>query len=373
MPQSPLQRLNTLGQSIWLDYIRRDLLNSGELATLIAQDVVCGMTSNPAIFERGISGSSDYDAEIAALARAGADAQTIYEALTQHDVQRAADIFRPVYDATDGRDGYVSLEVDPRIAHDAQGTIVQARRLWQALDRPNVMIKVPATRAGLVAIRQLVGDGINVNVTLLFGLTRYREVARAYIDAVEARLHAGLPVARLQSVASFFVSRIDTLVDSRLAACGAASIPALQRTRDLTGQVAIASARLAYQIYREMFCGADFRVLAARGASTQRLLWASTSTKAAGSSDVKYVDALIGSDTVNTVPLETLHAYRDHGDPQPRLEHDVQASRAVLDALPALGIDIDAIAQQLEDEGVAKFITPFEALIATLDRRLGIG
>lgn len=370
MKQNPLRRLHDLGQSIWLDDIRRDLLRSGALVRLIEEDALRGMTSNPAIFERAISNSSDYDTEIEMLRSGGADTWTIYDTLSRHDVQIAADAFRGVYRDSGGRDGYVSLEVDPRLAHDAARTIDEARRLWAALDRPNVMIKVPATRAGLIAIRQLVSDGININVTLLFGLPRYRAVAQAYLDGIDARLATGLPVARVQSVASFFVSRIDTLVDARLnerRRVGGATAASADAIR---GEVAVASARLAYQSYREIFCDTDFAARAARGVSTQRLLWASTSTKAPGVSDTRYAEALIGPDTVNTLPPETLAAYRDHGEPQLRLAQDVDGARAVLAQLRALGIDIDAVTQQLEDEGVDKFIKPFELLLETLRTRV---
>jgi transaldolase len=360
MNHNPLRRLSALGQSIWLDYIRRDLVTSGALARLIDEDALGGMTSNPAIFERAISHSADYDAETETLRAAGADIWTIYDTLSRHDVQMAADAFRRVYDDTDGRDGYVSLEVDPRLAHDAPRTIEEGRRLWAALDRPNVMIKVPATRAGLSAIRDLTKDGINVNVTLLFGLPRYRAVAQAYLDGIDARLAAGLSVTRVQSVASFFISRIDTLVDARLAADAGDGV---------RGEVGIASARLAYQSYLEIFAGGPFSTRAARGVATQRLLWASTSTKTPGVSDIRYVEALIGSDTVNTLPPETLAAYRDHGAPELRIEHGVERARGVLEQLGALGIDIDDVTQQLEDEGVDKFIKPFEQLLAALRNR----
>lgn len=366
MNGSPLQRVHEYGQSIWLDYIHRNLLTSGELGRLIEHDGLCGMTSNPAIFERAIASGTDYDADIATLAAAGSDVWSIYDALTQHDVRLAADLFRRVYEDSGGRDGFVSLEVDPRLAHDAQRTIDEARRLWRTLDRPNVMIKVPATRAGLVAIRELVTDGINVNVTLLFDLGRYRDVVRAYLDGIGARLRDGQAVAHVQSVASFFVSRIDTLIDAQLAERPASQAPLATQLR---GQVAIASARLAYRIYREVFDSDEFSALARRGAKTQRLLWASTSTKSPDASDIVYVEALIGPDTVTTLPPETLNAYRDHGEPALRLDRDLDRARWVLAQLPAAGIDIDAATNQLEQEGVAKFVKPFEQLLATLGQR----
>lgn len=369
MNTNPLKRAGGLGQSLWLDYIRRDLMLGGELRRLIEEDGLRGMTSNPAIFEKAIANSREYDADIQALALKGKDAQAIYESLSQRDVQAAADEFRPLYDRTDGQDGYVSLEVNPHLARDTRGTIEEARRLWSALNRPNVFIKVPATAEGLPAIQQLIGEGINVNVTLLFGLPRYRQVAEAYLAGLEARVAQGQAVGRVASVASFFVSRIDTLVDSMLDSVRAQGGTVADRAQGLYGQVAVASAKMAYQIYKELFDGDRFRKLAAAGARVQRLLWASTGTKNPSYSDVKYVEALIGPDTVNTVPVETLDAYRDHGEPKARLEEGVDEARETLARLPELGIDLDAVTQQLEDEGVKKFNQPFDKLMAALAAR----
>ena len=369
MSGNPLKRLGTLGQSIWLDYIRRDLMASGELQRLIDEDGLRGMTSNPSIFEKAIADSHDYDGDIRAMALGGNGADAIYETLSQRDVESAADQFRPLYDRTDGQDGYVSLEVNPHLAHDTKGTIEEARRLWAALNRPNVLIKVPATANGLPAIQQLIGEGISVNVTLLFGLPRYRQVAEAYIAGIEARAAQGEPVKHLASVASFFVSRIDALVDpllEKLIAQGSKEVDLARRAR---GQVAIASAKMAYQIYKDIFGSDRFRRLAARGARAQRLLWASTSTKNPDYSDVKYVEALIGPDTVDTAPLETLDAYRDHGEPEARLEQGVEEARRVLERLPELGIDIDKVTRQLEDEGVEKFNKPFDKLMEALTQK----
>ena len=369
MEDNSLKILGKYGQSLWLDYIRRDLIASGGLRSLIDVDGLRGMTSNPAIFEKAIAGSHEYDEEIRALARAGHDAEAIYEALSQRDVVSAADEFRPIYDGTDGRDGYVSLEVSPHLAHDTGGTIQEGRRLWAALDRPNVLIKVPATAAGLPAIRQLVCEGISVNVTLLFGLPRYRQVVEAYIAGLETRAAHGQPLQHVASVASFFVSRIDAKVDAvleRRMAQGGAEADLAKRVH---GGVAVASARLAYRIFREIFGGARWEALAARGARVQRLLWASTGTKNHAYSDVKYIEALIGPDTVNTVPLETLNAYRHHGTPRVRLEDDLAGAAQVLRHLPELGIDLEQVTQQLEDEGVTKFIKPFDQLMATLAQR----
>ena len=368
MKKNPLKQVEKLGQSLWLDYIRRDLLTSGELRRLIEADGLRGMTSNPAIFEKAIVESHDYDAEIRSLALEGKDAPAIYDALSRRDVQMASDEFRTVYDTTDGRDGYVSLEVNPHLAHDTNGTIEEARRLWAALDRPNVFIKVPATIEGLPAIKQLISEGISVNVTLLFGLPRYRQVAESYIAGIEARLARGKEVKRVASVASFFVSRIDTLMDPLLDKIIAQGGDTANVAWQALGQVAIASARMAYQIYKEIFNGERFRKLAEKGARTQRVLWASTGTKNANYSDVKYVEALIGPDTVNTIPLETLNAFRDHGAPEARLEHDVGKTADMAERLADVGISIDAVTQQLEDEGVEKFNKPYDKLLEALTK-----
>jgi transaldolase len=370
MKNNPLKQLGRLGQSIWLDYIRRDLMASGGLQRLIDEDGLRGMTSNPSIFEKAIAESHDYDEDIKAMALKGKSVQAIYENLSQRDVQNAADEFRSLYDNTDGADGYVSLEVNPHLAHDTNGTVKEARRLWAALGRPNVLIKVPATDEGLPAIQQLISEGISVNVTLLFGLPRYRKVAEAYIAGIESRAAQGKSIEHVASVASFFVSRIDALVDPMLEKFDT------EKTSNRTdfakkahGQVAIASAKMAYQIYKEMFGSDRFGRLTAEGALVQRLLWASTSTKNPTYSDVKYVEALIGPHTVNTAPMETLDAYRDHGDPKARLEQEVEESRSVLERLPELGISIDDVTRQLEDQGVAKFNEPFDKLMETLAQR----
>jgi transaldolase len=369
MSNNPLLRLGTLGQSIWLDYIRRDLMAGGGLRRLIDKDGLRGMTSNPAIFEKAIAESHDYDPEIRELALKGEGTEAIYGSLTQRDVRSAADEFRPLYDRTDGRDGYVSLEVNPHLAHNTKGTVAEARGLWSALNRPNVMIKVPATAEGLPAVTQLTAEGINVNVTLLFGLPRYRQVAQAYIAGLEARLARREPVRRLASVASFFISRIDTLVDPLLEKIIAQGGPKAELARAARGQAAIASAKLAYQAYKEIFGSARFGALAARGARPQRLLWASTGTKDPDYSDVKYIEALVGPETVNTAPLKTLDAYRDHGDPEARLEEGIGEARAVLERLAGAGIDLATVARQLEDDGVVKFNKPFDKLMAALERR----
>ncbi|MFH0907818.1 MAG: transaldolase [bacterium] len=369
MRNNPLKQVEKMGQSIWLDYIRRDLIVGGGLRQMIEDDGLRGMTSNPSIFEKAIVENHDYDDDIRALAREKKDISQIYEALSQRDVQGAADEFRPLYDRTDGQDGYVSLEVNPHLAHDTDGTIKEARRLWAALNRPNVLIKVPATAEGLPAIQQLISEGISVNVTLLFGLPRYRQVAEAYLAGIEARATQGQAVKQVASVASFFVSRIDSLVDPLLEKHTARGGNEAELAGKARGQVAIASAKMVYQIYKEIFGSDRFRKLADQGARVQRLLWASTGTKDPGYSDVKYIDALIGPDTVNTVPVDTLNAYRDHGEPKASLEKDVTEAARVLKRLSDLGISLDAITQQLEDEGVEKFNKPFDKLMATLAQR----
>jgi len=369
MGKNPLEQLGKLGQSIWLDYIRRDLMAGGGLKRLIEEDGLRGMTSNPAIFEKAIADSRDYDEDIRELALKGEGTDMIYETLTQRDVRSAADEFRPLYDRTDGKEGYVSLEVNPHLAHDTKGTIAEARRLWSALDLPNVLIKVPATAEGLPAITQLTSEGINVNVTLLFGLPRYRQVADAYLSGLEARLASKEPVRRLTSVASFFISRIDTLADTLLDKVIAQGGPKAALAKGVRGQAAIASAKLAYQAYKDIFSGARFGALAAQGARAQRLLWASTGTKDPDYSDVKYIEALIGPETINTAPLKTLDAYRDHGDPGSRLEEGVMEARTTLERLSECGIDLDAVTRQLEDDGVMKFNKPFDKLMAALAQR----
>lgn len=358
-----LLRLEAFGQSLWLDYIERALLANGGLERLIRDDGISGVTSNPAIFEKAMSKHAEYDAAIALLARRGLTAQAIYESLAIEDVSRAADQLRGVYKTSHRRDGYVSFEVSPQLAHDTAATVVEAKRLWHRVSRPNLMIKVPATQAGLPAIRQLIAAGININVTLLFSVARYREVAESYLAGLEDRLANGGAIDHLASVASFFLSRIDTLVDGYLDRDGRA------QAKTLRGRAAIACARLAYQEYQGLLRGARWQALAAHGAHPQRLLWASTSTKDPAYDDVMYVEALIGSDTINTMPPETVTAYRDHGNPQLRLEQELDAARALPGQLAVLGVELDAVGDELECQGVQKFIEPYERLLATLARR----
>jgi transaldolase len=367
MNENPLRKLEAFGQSIWLDFIRRGMLVSGELAQLIEQDGLGGVTSNPAIFEKAIGETGDYDEDVRNLAEHSAE--EIYDRLTVEDIRKTADLFRSIHELTDGRDGFVSLEVSPRLARDTAGTLMEARRLWQEVGRPNVMIKIPGTREGLPAIQQLTREGININVTLLFGLPRYREVAEAYLAGLEERAAENRPLQGVSSVASFFLSRIDVLADPLLERTVQEGGPVALLASELRGEVAIASAKAAYQIYRELFSSERFRQLAKKGAFSQRLLWASTGSKNPEYSDVKYIEALIGPETVNTLPLETLAAYRDHGRPEARLTEGGMEALRRLECLPEVGIDLDTLTRQLEDEGVEKFIKPFDSLLKSLESK----
>lgn len=365
MNSNPLLRIKALGQSIWLDYIERGMLVCGELSRMIKHDGLTGVTSNPAIFANAILGHQDYEADIAVLARATRDAADMYEAIVLRDIGYAADLLQPVYERQRRRDGFVSIEVSPHLAHDTEGTVKEAMRLWEKLHRFNIMIKVPATEQGLPAIHQLIARGVNVNVTLLFGLGRYREVLDAWLAGLEERVGAGLPLEAVASVASFFLSRIDLQVDRRLDAL-ADNDPSV---RALRGSAAIAYARLAYQLYKETLAGERWRALAAQAAQPQRLLWASTSAKDPAYSPVKYVEALIGPDTVNTLPPETLAAYRKQGAPAVRLEQDLAQARELPSQLRQWQIDLETIARELEQEGVRKFIEPYDSLLAALEQR----
>lgn len=366
MNENPLKKLESLGQSIWLDYIRRDLITSGKLQKLIDEDGLRGMTSNPSIFEKAIAESNLYDAEIQKMALKGKNVNEIYEAISQQDVQSAADVFRPLYERTGGKDGYVSLEVNPNLAHDTANTIEEGRRLWAALNRPNILIKVPATTEGLPAIRQLISDGINVNVTLLFALPRYRQVTEAYISGITDRINQSKPIKNIASVASFFLSRIDAVIDPKEADFIASKGEKAHFATKIRGQVAISSAQIAYKIYKEVFENEQFIKL---GVSPQRLLWASTSPKDPKYSDVKYIEALIGPNTVNTIPLKTLEAYRDHGDPANLLEIDVEKASWVLSELSEMDIDLKSITEKLENDGVEKFIQAFDKLMQALKKK----
>ena len=369
MNPNPLLDLQALGQSIWIDFIRRGMIASGELKRLIEEDGVSGVTSNPSIFEKAITESGDYDASIRALILNGMTNAEIYQSLTIEDIQSVADLLFPTYQRTDGRDGFVSLEVSPALARDTTRTIAEARQLWSLVDRPNAMIKVPATQEGLPAIQQLTAEGINVNITLLFGLPRYRDVVDAYLNGLEMLAAQGKPLQQVASVASFFLSRIDFLIDPVLDKMIKTDRPHAPIAARLQGQIAIACAKVASQMYKEIFSSDRFIRLANKGARTQRLLWASTSTKNPAYKDTKYVEALIGPDTINTVPIETLNAYRDHGRPEHRLDQEVPEAYHLLNKLAAVGIDLNAVTQQLEDEGVEKFVAASNRLMASLKEK----
>lgn len=358
MSNNPIPQTTALGQSLWYDNIQRRLLENGELAAMIERGDIRGVTSNPAIFHNAISKTNDYDSALQPLALSGWDTESIFWQLAIEDIQAACDLFRPLYEQTEATDGYVSLEVSPLLAHDTQGTVTQAARLWQAVARPNLMIKIPATKAGIPAIRQTIAAGINVNVTLIFAIERYREVMDAYLSGLEDRLLAGGDIGNVHSVASFFVSRVDSKID-----------PRLPEDSPLRGEAAIANAKLAYEAFREEFASLRFRKLQFGKANFQRPLWASTSTKNPAYPDTIYVDNLIGPATVNTVPPATLEAFRDHGTARQTLTENLEAARAQLAELDSLGISMAQVTRELEEEGVRAFADAFNALLASLDER----
>ena len=368
---NPLTGLLKFGQSVWLDYIRRDLLTGGELKRLIDEDGLRGMTSNPAIFEKAIADSHLYDDVLQSLrSKAGMDAKGRYEILAIRDIQDAADILRPVYDSSKRRDGYVSLEVSPYLARDTQGTLEEARRLWATVNRENVMIKVPGTAEGVPAFQELIGEGININVTLLFSQQVYVKVAEAYIAGLEQRAAAGGEVSKMASVASFFISRIDNSVDAIVDGKLKVSKDPReqQQLKSVLGKVAIANGKLAYQHYLGIFGSDRWKKLAAKGAQTQRVLWASTSTKNPNYRDVMYVEELIGQDTVNTVPPMTLDAFRNHGSSRPSLTEDIPAAEQTMKTLAQLGISIDQVTDKLTDDGVRLFAEAFDKLLAAVKK-----
>ena len=362
---SPVARAHKIGQSIWLDYLSRKMLQSGKLTGYLSRGLR-GVTSNPKIFDQAMSEGSEYDDSIQRLAREGKSPLEIYETLAVEDVQKAADLLRPCLGKGLPQDGFVSLEVSPRIAHDTELTVDEARRLWRKVDRPNVMIKVPATSEGLPAIRQLTSEGINVNVTLLFGVPRYREVADAYLEGLEEAVRQGRSVESISSVASFFLSRIDVLVDSKLDEIAEQDKTRAVTAKELRGEIAIASAKLAYRSYEEILASERFQRLADEGAQPQRLLWGSTSSKDPSYSDVKYVNALVGPDTVNTLPEDTFEAFLDHGHAENVLARDYPKAEDRLERLQQLNIDLAEVTQQLIDEGVEKFSKPFNHLLEGL-------
>jgi transaldolase len=367
-----LQNLTKLGQSAWYDYIRRDLYQGPELRRLIEEDGLRGMTSNPTIFEKAILETTLYDEDIRRYAAKGATTAAIFETLMVADVRGAAEAFQSVYETTGGDDGFVSIEVRPQLARDTEGSITEARRLWAACNRANVMVKIPATDEGIPAIRRCLAEGININITLLFSVPRYREVMEAYLAAMEERLAAGLAVERICSVASFFVSRVDTKTDAKLDAIAndpARSERHRQLARELRGKAAIANARLAYQAFEETFRGPRFAELREKGVRLQRPLWASTSTKDPAYPKLYYVEALVAPNTVDTLPPETFEVYREYGNPKVRIGNDLAWARYVFEGLSVLGIDQQSIWRELEEEGAAKFIGSYDRVIAALQRK----
>ncbi|MGC1620254.1 MAG: transaldolase [Candidatus Acidiferrum sp.] len=371
---NPLKALLDFGQSPWMDYIRRDLLTSGGLKRYIDDDGLRGMTSNPAIFEKAITGSNVYSDILNSPDAKKLDAKGLFEKIAIRDVQDACDIFKPVYAESKRRDGYVSLEVSPYLANDTKGTIDEARRLWKAVNRPNVMIKVPATPEGIPAIRQLLEDGLNINITLLFAQSAYEQVAEAFLAALEARAAKGQDISHSASVASFFVSRIDTLVDGKVDEKLKTAADAAQRAllESIHGKIAIANAKLTYKKYQELFGGARWKALAVKGAQTQRLLWASTSTKNPKYRDVLYVEELIGADTVDTIPPATFDAFRDHGKLSASLTENVDAARKTMENLAKAGISMKEVTEKLLVDGVKLFADAFKQLLDATGKSAGV-
>jgi transaldolase / glucose-6-phosphate isomerase len=370
--KNPLQTLQSYGQSVWLDYIRRSLITSGELQQLIDQDGLRGVTSNPSIFEKAIAGSTDYDTALTESEQTqDRNVISLYESFAIADIQTTADILKPIYEQTKRRDGYVSLEVSPYLANDTQQTIAEARRLWQAVDRPNLMIKVPATASGIPAIQQLISEGININVTLLFAQDAYEQVANAYLTGLELLMAKGGDIGRMASVASFFVSRIDTAIDNQISTQLKTASDAAQRDllKGLSGKVAIANAKLAYSLYQDLYSSSRWQTLASKGAQTQRLLWASTGTKNPQYSDVLYVEELIGADTVNTIPPATLSAFRDHGQPKSSLTVGLDEAQSTLANLEKVGISLELICDQLLTDGVQLFSDAFDQLLSAVEKK----
>jgi transaldolase len=353
------------GQSAWQDDISRDMLNQGSIRTAIEEIGIRGLTSNPTIFEKAIAAGTAYDEEISGLLERDLDAHAIFETVAVRDIQDATDLFRPIYDSSEGGDGFVSIEVSPLAARDPAVTTADARRLWSAVDRPNLMVKIPGTVEAEPVIQQMLTEGININITLLFSVAAYERVARAYIAALAARRAAGQPIDRIASVASFFVSRVDTLVDKLLDEKIAATSDATQKgwLESLKGQAAIANAKIAYQSFERLFSGAEWDSLAAAGADVQRPLWASTSVKNPAFPDTMYIDELIGPYTVNTMPRPTIAAFLDHGTVERTIDRDLSGAYKTMEDLAAAGIDIDAVTAQLEDEGIASFAKSYDSLL----------
>ena len=372
MTTNHLFEIQEYGQSIWMDNLSRDAIESGELKEAIVTRSLRGITSNPAIFEKAIAGNQIYDADIEAGIKDGKSVTEIYESLVFDDIRNACDIFKPVYEQTNGVDGYISIEVPPDIARDTETTISEARRYHKAVDRPNVMIKIPGTPEGLPAVEQAISDGISVNVTLLFSVQAYIDTFWAYIKGLEARVEKGESIDNIASVASFFLSRIDSEVDGRIDKMLAETSDADEKAKleSIKGKVAIANAKIAYQEYKKILATDRWQALAAKGAKVQRLLWASTSTKNPAYSDVMYVDELVGPDTVNTLPPNTIEACADHCDVASRVETDIDGAKQTMATLAEVGIDVDEVMTQLLDEGIDKFIKPFESLMTSLEDKV---
>jgi transaldolase len=360
MKNSNVKNIHEFGQSVWLDFFDRKVMDSGELERLIEEEYVGGVTSNPSIFEKAIVNSKDYDEDICAFGERSINAEEIFIGLAVKDIQWAAGLFKPVYDHTNSEDGFISLEVSPYLAYDTKGTIAQAEKLWALVDRKNVMIKIPATKQGLPAIRTCISKGININITLLFGLTRYKEVAEAYMAGLEDRVSAGQPISQIASVASFFLSRIDVLIDPLLKG---------KNLSHLKGEIAVSMAKKAYGIYKEICSSERFKKLESKGAKRQHLLWASTGTKDASFSDVKYVEALIGPETINTIPPETLMAFNHHGKAGNRLENNLDHAASVLAQLKDKNIDMDYFSEKLEMEGIQKFKNAYDNLLNAIEKK----
>lgn len=374
MTDNNLLEIESLGQSIWMDNLTRDLIQSGELKQMIETRGLRGITSNPAIFEKAIAGNKMYDADIEAGIKAGKPTLEIYESLIFDDIRHACDIFRPIYEESGGLDGYISIEVPPTIAHDAESTIQEARRYYREIGRPNVMIKIPGTPEGLIAVEQAISEGINVNVTLLFSVQSYVETAWAYIRGLEKRAAAGHDISKISSVASFFLSRIDSMIDDQLEAKikGVDSPEIAEKLKAVEGKVAIANAKIAYQEYKKIIQSDRWQALAEKDANVQRLLWASTSTKNPNYSDVMYVDELVGPDTVNTLPPSTIEACFDHCDVASRIESDVDSAYKLIESLkdPDINVNLDQVMDDLLSEGIDKFVQPFNSLMKSLEDKV---
>ena len=367
--KNPIEELTSLGQSLWYDNMQRRLLENGELAGLISRGDIRGITSNPTLFNNAISKSQDYDSALTPLAISGWSAEQIFWQLAADDIRAACDLFMPLYNETHGGDGFVSIEVDPRLAHDTEDTVAQAKYLWKTLNRPNLMVKIPATKEGIPAIRQSIAAGVNINITLIFSLQRYQEVMDAYLSGLEDRLKAGGKIDTMASVASFFVSRVDTKVDERLQEIIRQGGEQTAAAQSLLGKAAIANAKLAYEMFRQVFGSERFTKLQAAKAKTQRPLWASTGTKNPAYPDTLYVDNLIGPDTVNTVPPKTLDAFRDHGKAIVTIMDDIDECRRQIAGLEKLGISLEVVSAELEAEGVKSFANSFTELFQTIEQR----